>query len=102
MAEIEIHRDDRVLTADGMEIGNVKHVIVDGPTRQVTEIVVGRDGEEWLVPMSGIMRSGDGDLTLQASRADFAGTALFDRHRYHAVDEDELDARRHDAGAGRG
>jgi uncharacterized protein (TIGR02271 family) len=92
MAEIEIHRNDRVLTADGMEIGNVKHVIVDGPTRQVTDIVVARDGEEWLVPMSGIMRSGSGQLTLQASQADFASTAMFDRHQYHAVDESELDA----------
>ncbi len=90
MAEMEIHRNDRVITADGMEIGTVKHVIVDGTTRQVTEIVVDQDGHEMLVPLSAVMQNNGNSLTLRSTGAELASTAGFDRQAYHALDEDTL------------
>ncbi len=88
MAEMEIHRSDRVITADGMEIGEVKHVIVDGTTRQVTDIVVDHDGNEWLVPLSNVLQSGGGSLTLRSTQAELATTAPFNRPAYHALDDE--------------
>ncbi len=90
MAEMEIHRNDRVMTTDGMEIGEVKHVIVDGTTRQVTDIVVDQDGHEMLVPLSAVLQSANNRLTLRSTGAELATTAGFDRHAYHALDEDAL------------
>ncbi len=97
MAEMEIHRNDRVLTADGMAVGEVKHVIVDGTTRQVTDIVVDQDGHEWLVPLSAVMQNTGNTLTLRSTVDELASTAGFDRHAYHALDEDTL----YDEGQGR-
>ncbi len=97
MAEMEIHRNDRVMTADGMEVGLVKHVIVDGTTRQVTDIVVDQDGHEVLVPLGAVMQGGNNRLTLRSTADELAGTAGFDRHAYHALDEEAL----HDEGHGR-
>lgn len=88
MAEMEIHRNDRVRTADGMEIGHVKHVIVDGTTRQVTDIVVDHDGNEWLVPLSNVLQSGGSSLTLRSTQAELASTAPFNRPEYHALDDE--------------
>jgi uncharacterized protein (TIGR02271 family) len=88
MAEMEIHRNDRVMTADGMEVGRVTHVIVDGSTRQVTDLVVEQDGDERLVPLSAVMQNTAGSLTLRSTGAELASTAGFDRHAYHALDDD--------------
>jgi len=88
MAEMEIHRDDRVMSADGMDLGRVKHVIVDGSTRQVTDIVVEQDGNERLVPLSAVMQNTAGSLTLRSTGAELASTAGFDRQAYHALDDD--------------
>jgi uncharacterized protein (TIGR02271 family) len=93
MAEMEIHRNDRVITADGMEVGHVTHVIVDGPTRQVTDIVVDQDGHEWLVPLSAVAQSGSNRLMLRTTGAELAGMGAFDRYAYHALDADDLDER---------
>jgi uncharacterized protein (TIGR02271 family) len=91
MAEMDIHRDDRVITADGMEIGRVKHVIVDGPTRQVTDFVVEQDGHEMLVPMSAVMQNSGNSLTLRSTGTELASAAQFNRSEYHAVDDDAVD-----------
>jgi uncharacterized protein (TIGR02271 family) len=90
MAEMEIHRNDRVMTADGMEVGHVKHVIVDGTTRQVTDIVVDQDGHEMLVPLSNVLQSGGNSLTLRSTGDELATAAAFDRGAYHALDDDAL------------
>jgi uncharacterized protein (TIGR02271 family) len=90
MAEMEFHRNDRVLTADGMEVGRVKHVIVDGPTRQVTDIVVEWEGREWLMPLSAVGKSGNNSVTLLSTGAELSNAAGFDRHEFHAVDDDTL------------
>jgi len=90
MAEMEIHRNDLVTTADGMEIGTVKHVIVDGTTRQVTEIVVDQGGHEMLVPLSAVLQNNGNRLTLRSTGDELASTVAFDRYQYHALDEDAL------------
>ncbi|MGI8854147.1 MAG: DUF2382 domain-containing protein [Thermomicrobiales bacterium] len=91
MAEMEIHRNDRVMTADGVEVGRVKHVIVDGPTRQVTDFVVEQDGHEWQVPMSAVMQNSGDSLTLRSTGAELTSAARFDRSEYHAVDDEAVD-----------
>ncbi len=91
MAEMDIHRDDRVVTADGVELGRVKHVVVDGPTRQVTDFVVEQDGHEWLVPMSAVVQNSGNSLTLRSTGAELTSAARFDRGEYHAVDDDAVD-----------
>ena len=91
MPEIDIHRDDRVITADGMEVGRVKHVIVDGPTRQVTDFVVEQDGHEMLVPMSAVMQNGGNSLTLRSTSAELTSAPDFNRSDYHVVDDEAID-----------
>jgi len=91
MAEMEIHRNDRVLSADGTEVGRVKHVIVDGPTRQVTDIVVEQDGHEWQVPLSAVMQNSGDSLTLRSTGSELTSSTRFNRSEYHAVDDDTLD-----------
>ncbi len=90
MAEMEIHRNDRVLTSDGMEVGHVTHVIVDGPTRQVTDIVVNQDDHEWLVPLSAVLQNAGNSLTLRSTSAELATSEMFNRHEYHALDDDTV------------
>jgi len=87
MAELNIQRNARVLASDG-EVGRVSHVIVDPQTKEVTHLVVGRDGADYEVPMTAV-RSVDGDrVTLQGDRS--AVGRRFDREQYHEVDEDEV------------
>ncbi len=90
MAELEIDRDEQVVGADGNEIGHVKHVIVDGPSRQVTDLVVEQHGEEFLVPLASVERGASGALMLRETAAATGNRGMFARDLYHAVDEDEV------------
>jgi len=90
MAELEIDRDERVVGADGNEIGRVKHVIVDGPSRQVTDLVVEQHGEEFLVPLASIARLEPGTLMMRETGAATGNRGMFARDAYHEVDEDEV------------
>ncbi len=89
MAEMEIDRNEMVTSVDGMEIGRVKHVIVDGPDRQVTDLVVEQHGEERLIPITEVERGERGELMLRATPTE-TGAMPFTRDAYHAVDEDEI------------
>ena len=89
MAEMEIDRNEMVTSVDGMEIGRVKHVIVDGPNRQVTDLVVEQHGEERLIPITEVERGVRGELLLRATPTE-TGAMPFTRDAYHAVDEDEI------------
>lgn len=89
MAEMEIDRNEMVTSVDGMEIGRVKHVIVDGPNRQVTDLVVEQHGEERLIPITEVERGVRGELMLRATPTE-TGAMPFTRDAYHAVDEDEI------------
>jgi len=92
MAEMEIKRNERVMAMDGTEVGHVTHVIVDGPTHQVTDIVVSHDGQEMLVPISNVERGSGNELMLRATASQFAGAGMFNREGYHEVDEEELES----------
>ncbi len=91
MAEMEIDRNEMVTSVDGMEIGRVKHVIVEGPSRQVTDLVVEQHGEERLIPITEVERGVRGELMLRATPTE-TGAMPFTRDAYHAVDEDEITA----------
>ncbi len=88
MEEIEIQRDERVMSAGGAEMGRVKHVIVDA-NRVVTELVLEHEGNEFVVPMTELDRVG-GTLTMRGAGSALASGATFARDQYHAVDEDDL------------
>ncbi len=95
MAELEIDRDERVVSGDGMEIGRVKHVIVDSMTKQVTDLVVEQNHEERLIPITEVERGTGGELMLRAAPAN---AMHFMRDEYHAVDEDEISTMRASGG----
>ncbi len=90
MAEMEIDRNEQVVGPDGNEIGRVKHVIVDGPTRQVTDLVVEQHGEEFLVPLMSVQRHTTGTLMMRETPATMGNRGTFMRDAYREVDEDEV------------
>ncbi len=91
MAEMEITRNERVLAADGAEIGRVIHVIVDGNTRQVSDLVVERDGNEVMIPIASVSRGTGNTLTLMAPATTAMNGPMFDRTGYHEVDEGDVE-----------
>ncbi len=94
MAEMEINRNDKVVGTDGSEIGHVKHVIVDGPTRQVTDLVVEQHGgEEFLVPLMSVQRMEKGTLQMLETPATMGSDRMFMRDAYHEVDENDVEMR---------
>src|SRR5690348_16966980 len=81
-----INRDARVRATDG-ELGRVRHVIVDPDTHELTDIVVGDDVREWLIPTSAVQNADGGEVTLAGSVNELTSTAShFDRDCYHGVD----------------
>ncbi len=90
MAEMEIDRNETVVGPDGNEIGRVKHVIVDGPTRQVTDLVVEQNGEEFLVPLMSVTRLEKGMLQMREAPATMGSDRMFMRDAYHEVDENDV------------
>ncbi len=94
MAEMEINRNDKVVGTDGSEIGRVKHVIVDGPTRQVTDLVVEQHGgEEFLVPLMSVQRVEKGTLQMLETPATIGSDRMFMRDAYHEVNENDAEMR---------
>jgi len=90
MAEIEIDRNEKVVGLDGNEIGRVKHVIVDGPSRQVTDLVVEQNGAEFLVPLMSVERLEKGTLQMREAPAAMGSDRMFMRDAYHEVDDDDV------------
>jgi len=92
MAEMEITRNERVLAADGTEIGRVIHVIVDGNTRQVSDLVVERDGNEVMIPIASVGRGTGNTLTMRAPATQAMNGPMFERAAYHEVEEGDVEA----------
>lgn len=90
MAEITIERDERVVGPDGYEIGRVKHVIVDGPSRQVTDLVIAEGDAEFLVPLASVDRLERGTLQMRAMPDAVRSGQGFDRAAYHEVLEEDV------------
>jgi len=94
MAEMEIDRNDKVVGTDGNEIGRVKHVIVEGPTRQVTDLVIEQHGgEEFLVPLTSVQSLEKGTLQMRETPATMGSDRMFMRDAYHEVDENDVEMR---------
>ena len=87
MADLNIQRNARVMTSEG-EVGRVSHVIVDPQTKEVTHLVVRRDGDEYEVPITAVQSVAGDRVTLQDGGA--AVGRRFERDQYHEVDEDEV------------
>ncbi len=90
MAEMEIDRNERVVGPDGNEIGRVKHVIVDGPSREVTDLVVEQNGAEFLVPLMSVERLEKGTLQMREASATMGNRGMFMRDGYHEVDDSDV------------
>lgn len=90
----------KVLCAD-REVGEIKRVIVDPISLEISHIVVGGDGMgliERQVPMAQIQSMTDDVVTLRSSSSDFAGLPAFKRDDYvttHEVEIAKLDDKIH-------
>lgn len=85
---MDIRRNARVDTADG-ELGRVTHVIVDPQTHEVTDLVIGRHGNAWLVPIGAVSHV-DGDLiTLHGDQQRYVKAVPFVRDDYHALGDEQ-------------
>jgi uncharacterized protein (TIGR02271 family) len=84
MEQVRIERDTPVRAADG-ELGRVKYVVVDPQTREVTEIVVGRDRQEWLIPMTAVTGMDGEALLLDGPRDRFRAAPAFHREQFESV-----------------
>lgn len=91
MSRIKIQRDARVEATDG-EVGRVKHVIVDPDTREVTELVVGRDDQEWLISIAEVADTAGDTVKLRGDRARFEATGGFERDAHRPVDGERAQA----------
>jgi len=87
METATIKRDARVFVEDG-ELGRVKHVVIDPRTREVTHLVIRRDGDDRLIPTSRIVAIDGQVVRLEGDRARYYSASLFDREQFRPVDED--------------
>lgn len=90
MQSISIQRDATVTATDG-EIGRVKHVIVDTDTREVTDLVVGRGADEWVIPMKAVAGIDGDTIMLSGSRSQFRSAPAFHRDEFEAVDQQRVE-----------
>ena len=90
----------KVLCVD-REVGEIKRVIVDPISLEISHIVVGGDGMgliERQVPMAQIQSMTDDVVTLRSTSSDFAGLPAFKRDEYvttHEVEIAKLDDKIH-------
>lgn len=87
MAGMDIDRDARVMASDG-EVGRVKHVVVDGQTREVTDLVVDDGGNETLIPIAEVASADGKTVRLRGSRAQLRSAGMFNRDEFRGVDDD--------------
>jgi uncharacterized protein (TIGR02271 family) len=84
---MDIDRDARVMASDG-EVGRVKHVVVDGQTREVTDLVVDDGGNETLIPIAEVASADGKTVRLRGSRAQLRSAGMFNRDEFRGVDDD--------------
>ncbi len=92
MADMNIQRDAHVITGEG-ELGRVKHVIVDHQTKEVTDLVIGEEGREVIIPMSAVANVEGDRVMLRGNRSQYVSGGRFDMSHYHPIDEQTV---RHD------
>src|SRR3712207_9519354 len=93
MQQVRIERDAPVRASDG-ELGRVKYVVVDPQTREVTDIVVGRGGQEWLIPMTAVAGTDGGAVLLNGPRDRYRAGPAFHREQFESVDGGQAAAER--------
>lgn len=87
MAEMEIARNDTVVGPGDVEVGRIEHVIVDGPSGRVAELVVARrDGTEFTLPISNVRQQGPGVFMMHTAPEVTAHAHPFEASDYHVVE----------------
>src|SRR5437899_3146999 len=84
----KIRRNAQVAATDG-ELGEVRHVIVDPETREVTHVVVGHDLGEQLLPYTEVSAVDGDQVALRGTLHDYANAERFHRDEYRAVDDEQ-------------
>ena len=88
MAEMEIARNDMVMGPGGIEVGRIAHVILDGTSERVTDLVVARpDGSEFTVPITTVRQEGPGVFMMRTAPEKIAGEHPFEANGYREVEE---------------
>ncbi len=91
MNTLKIERDARVVASDG-EAGRVTQVVVDPQTREVTDMVVDHDGQQWLVPIGEVASAEKGTVRVRGTRAQLRGASRFERDQFDALAAKRADA----------
>ncbi len=87
MAEMEIARNDMVVGPGDVEVGRIEHVIVDGPSGRVAELVVARrDGTEFTLPIANVRQQGPGVFMMHTAPEVAAQSHPFDASDYRVAD----------------
>src|SRR5947209_6375795 len=86
MDQLNLKRDAKVYAEDG-ECGEVKHVILDHQTREVTDLVVEADGHEYLVPMSAVTDAAGDRVRIGCTRSEFMARR-FEHDQFDTVKEE--------------
>jgi len=88
MAEMEIARNDIVIGPGGTEAGRIVHVILDGASERVTDIVIARhDGSEFTVPIANVRQEGPGVFMMRTAPEKIASEHPFEASGYHEVED---------------
>ncbi len=91
MNTLKIERDARVVASDG-EAGRVTQVVVDPQTREVTDMVVDHDGQQWLVPIGEVTSTEKGTVRVRGTRAQLRSAGRFERDQFDALAAERADA----------
>jgi len=88
MAEMEIARNDMVMGPGGTEVGRIAHVILDGTSERVTDLVIARpDGSEFTVPIATVRQAGPGVFMMGTAPEKIASEHPFEASGYREVEE---------------
>jgi len=88
MAEMEIARNDMVMGPGGTEAGRIVHVILDGASERVTDLVIARpDGSEFTVPIASVRQEGPGVFMMRTAPEKIASQHPFEAAGYREVEE---------------
>lgn len=88
MTSMNIQRDVCVYAEDS-EVGRVTHVVLDPESREVTELIVGRNGSEWRIPIADVASAEGGRVTLHGGQGAFTRGERFSRDGFRPVDGEQ-------------
>ena len=88
MAEMAIAYNDRVVGPSGAEVGRITHVISEGSSERVIEIVVSQhDGTEFTLPINAVQQREPGVFMIRAEPEKIRDAHPFDASGYREVED---------------